>query len=391
MISSHALLPVIQEEVRTSGPLTFFRFMELCLYHPRLGYYNTERAKLGASGDFYTSTHVSPVFARLLGRHLERAWEALGQPAGFDLVELGAGDGLLGSELLPWLRQRFPDLFSCLRYTAVEQSAVLRNLLQDRLHAYRDRLQVMETLAPGTSASAAESQFQGCVFANEFFDALPIHQLVWRDGGWRERCMGLVGEKRAWVESNPSSDKLVEQAERRFDPALSPNERENGWVAEISPQAGPWMQAVGRRLGRGELLIIDYGYTLEEWQQGRFPQGSALGYRQHQVCYDLLSHPGEQDLTAHVHFTQLIQAGEQAGFRLRSLQSQAKFLMELGEPDEFADLFADCASEAERLRRAQLLKTLILPQGMGESFRVLLLERKASGSASQPAPQRPSG
>ena len=146
-------------------------------------------------------------------------------------------------------------------------------------------------------------------------------------------------------------------------------------MAEIRPLAAPWMQKLGQCLSRGELIVVDYGYTLQEWRQGRFPSGSALAYRHHQVGYDLLAHPGDQDMTAHVNFSQLIDAGRQSGFAVRSFQSQEKFLMEIGQKDEFGDLFADCFSDAERLRRAQSLKTLLMPQGMGEAFRVLVLEK----------------
>src|SRR3972149_5887053 len=96
------LLAVIREEVRARGPIPFYRFMELCLYHPQHGYYSSERVRLGAAGDFYTSAHLTPVFGRILTRHLERAWAALGKPAPFDLVELGPGNGLLAGSLLSW-------------------------------------------------------------------------------------------------------------------------------------------------------------------------------------------------------------------------------------------------------------------------------------------------
>ena len=178
-----------------------------------------------------------------------------------------------------------------------------------------------------------------------------------------------------WVEGPPSLPSLAKEAELYFDSVLAREEREEGWMAEIRPLAAPWMQKLGQCLSRGELIVVDYGYTLEEWRQGRFPAGSALAYRRHQVVYDLLAHPGEQDMTAHLNFSQLIDTGRQSGFSVRNLQSQEKFLMEIGQTDEFGDLFADCSSEAERLRRAQLLKTLLLPQGMGEAFRVLVMRK----------------
>ena len=131
------------------------------------------------------------------------------------------------------------------------------------------------------------------------------------------------------------------------------------------------METICRSLTRGELMIVDYAYESEDWQEGRFPEGSALGYRQHQVVENLLANPGEQDLTAHVNFTHLKMAGKKCGLETVLQISQAAFLMELGEPDQFHDVFSDCVSDRERQQRAQQLKTLILPQGMGTIFQVL--------------------
>ncbi|MBI4465251.1 MAG: SAM-dependent methyltransferase [Acidobacteria bacterium] len=383
------LLSLLQQEIRAAGPISFHRFMELCLYHPEYGYYNTERTKLGASGDFYTSAHVAPVFARLLARHGERLWRELGSPDRFDLVELGPGDGQLAGELLSWVEQRFADFFPCLRYFAVEQSLQLRKQIQERLARFEDRITILPSLPslpreprnpsepnPPSRPNLPNAGFHGCLFANEFIDALPVHWLIWRDGGWRERRVGLGSEKLVWIETEPTTSELIEIAELSFDAGLLKSERENGWVAEISPAASDWMERISGCLARGQALIIDYGYTLTEWQHGRFPQGSALAYRRHQALDDVLAHPGDQDLTAHVNFTQLIEAGERAGLRLQSLQSQSRFLLALGEENEFADIFGDCSSEIERLRRSQLLKTLILPQGMGETFRALLMQKR---------------
>lgn len=370
MPSDSPLLPILREEIRARGAIPFARFMELCLYHPQLGYYNSARTKLGPAGDFYTSAHVAPVFARILARHFEGLWERLGCQPRFDLVELGPGDGLLARELLSWVQKRYPAFFALLRYTGVEQSARLRGQMEEAIRGFGDRTRVVadfSELGHGTTAAG----ICGCVFANEFFDALPIHILVWRRGRWRERQVGFKGERFVWVEGNPSTPELSQQAELCFDPSLPKDDRPDGWAAEIRPQQAGWMKRIAASVTPGEVLILDYGYTLEEWRSGRFPEGSALGYRDHQVVEDLLGHPGDQDLTAHVNFTELVEAGKASGLSFVSLESQAKFLLTVGEPDEFADVFADCASEAERQRRAQLLKTLIVPQGMGEAFRVL--------------------
>lgn len=372
MSSETPLLPIIKQEIRTRGALPFARFMELCLSHPEFGYYTSERTKLGKSGDFYTSAHVAPVFARVLARYLEGLWQRLEKPGRFDLVELGPGDGTLAAELLSWLRARYPECFEAVRYMGIEQSARLRGQVNKRLGEFGERVQ---TASEFPEEDRSGTGFCGCVFANELFDALPVHILVWRGGQWRERMVGWKAERLAWVEKEPSFHNLAEQAEECFDLELAEGERPDGWTAEIRPQAAGWMRRIAGGTAQGEVLIVDYGYTLNEWRAGRFPEGSALGYRGHQVAEDLLGNPGDQDLTAHVNFTELMEAGKTFGMKLLGLDSQARFLLGVGEGNEFADVFGDCESDAEHQRRARLLKTLIVPNAMGEAFRVLRMEK----------------
>lgn len=373
---SSAILHIIHDEIRRTCGITFHRFVELCLYHLELGYYNVQQSRLGKEGDFFTSAHTAPVFSRLLARHLYGAWRLSGSPPRFELIELGPGEGLLAAELLAFTQVRFPEFFEALHYTGVEQSSTLRARIAAHLQTFAPRAAAVpdcESLQPAQRGSAR------FLFANEFFDALPFHILVWRNGIWKECYVGLKDTGLGWLEDQPSHPDLAAQAERRFDPRLPLSEREDGWVAEIRPSAREWMQRISQLLGhsRGDLLIVDYGYTVEELRRGRFSQGSALAYRRHQALDDLLANPGDQDLTAHVNFSELIEVGEQCGMRVTAFESQSKFLMAVGEEDQFTDIFGDCKSEAERQRRAQLLKTVILPEGMGEVFRVLQMETPA--------------
>ena len=370
MANETPLMPILREEIRAAGgKITFARFMELCLYHPEYGYYNTERIKLGKHGDFYTSAHAGPVFARLLARHFELLWHELGKPERFDLVELGPGDGSLAAELLRWIATRFPEFSSHFNYIAVEQSPLQRVRLKQLLSPHGDRVVIRDVLP---STRSTHGSIVGCIFANEFFDALPVHLLVWRKERWWERYVCLSGDQLAWREDSPSSQELNYEAWLQFFPSLSVEDHNAEWILEIAPSAGNWIQQLERVLRRGNLLSLDYGYQQFEWRVGRFPRGSVLGYRQHQAVEDLLANPGEQDLTAHVNFSQLIEIGEQSGLRQwGSLQSQSKFLMELGEADEFHDVFVDCSTDRERQQRALQLKTLIVPQGMGTTFQVL--------------------
>jgi SAM-dependent MidA family methyltransferase len=370
--SEPPMLPILREEIRAAGgAISFARFMELCLYHPRHGYYNSERIKLGKQGDFFTNMHLGPVYARIMARHFVSLWDALGNPARFDLVEMGPGDGQFARELLPWIRNRFPQFAAALRYTAVEQSARQRAALQEALGSAN----IDCSIQAGLPENAA---YSGGIFCHEFFDALPVHILVCRNGRWKERCVGLNGNALVWRELDPADSGLISEADKRLEPGLSSEAREEGWQAEISPASAAWALQLEKALQAGELLVVDYGYTLEEWQLGRFRNGSAMGYREHKAVEDLLAAPGDQDLTAHVNFDLFLEATASLSPRPAvRFRSQSRFLMEAGEADQFADVFEDCSDENARLQRARQLKTLILPEGMGGTFQVLQIRKTA--------------
>lgn len=369
------MLPILREEIRAGGGATSFaRFMELCLYHPEHGYYNSARVKLGKQGDFYTNMHLGPVYARILARHLASVWESLGNPQRFELVEMGAGDGQFARELLPWISQRMPELAAAMHYTAVEQSAHQRASIQEALIKCGIPAEARATLPEGSTIT-------GVVFCHEFFDALPVHILVWRAGQWKERCVGWQEDRLVWVEKEPTRQELVEEAEKRVEAGWPAESREEGWQAEVSLAAIEWAQRLESILERGELLIVDYGYTLEEWQMGRFREGSAMGYREHKAITDLLATPGDQDLTAHINFDIFLEAiAHRTPRPTVRFRSQSRFLVAAGEADQFADVFADCADESARTRRALQLKSLILPEGMGSTFQVLQIRKGIEGS-----------
>ena len=162
--------------------------MELCLYEPELGYYSRAREQFGKAGDFYTSSDVHAVFGRLLARQFEEMWRALGSPTRIDLIELGPGRGLFARDVLDWSARQFPEFFAALRYTLVEQSPHLREKLRERLaeHIAAGKCEVLESIVPEfPTLSPKDGEKDGApsikaladnliVFANEFFDALPV-------------------------------------------------------------------------------------------------------------------------------------------------------------------------------------------------------------------------
>ncbi len=344
--------------IRERGPLTFADYMRECLYHPEQGYYS--RAETRRHADYYTSVDVHPIFGRLLARQLAEMWELLGRPAHFHAVEVGAGVGCLAAHILDFAVRALPEFYSALAYVAVEQSAARRAAHVAALAPH---------VAAGHFSSAAQlpaATASGCIFSNELFDALPVHRVVSKHGALREIFVGLNEESFCEVEAAPST------------PALSGYFAEQGIAlqegqqAEVCLDAFRMMEEFGRRLARGFVLTVDYGHEATELYNDRHMRGTLLAYRQHRASEDFYAAPGEQDLTAHVNFTALDLAGRRAGLVRAGLVSQSHFLLALGRANDFADLYDEGQSETDRLRARLLLKNLIHPEGLGETFCVLL-------------------
>jgi SAM-dependent MidA family methyltransferase len=319
------LTPIIREEISRDGPITFQRYMELALYHPQYGYYRRGRDPFGKAGDYYTAQQLQPVFGILIAARIRTLFQELGRPEEFVVVELGAGRGEMAAA------------FSEFSYLPVE---IEQGRLPDR--------------------------FSGVVFANEFFDALPVRLAVWRGGRPREMRVGWNTERFVWVEGEPV-ERQVSEYLRRYLPVS-----EDGRLVEVGLEALRWMEEIARRLQRGFLFAIDYGYTTRE--SVRFPQGTLMSYRNHVALEDVLAEPGQRDITAHVPFTALQLHGADCGLRTVRFETLAQTLLSAGAGDEFAAALAG-PTETERVRRRLQLKTLLV--AMGETFRTLLAQKAA--------------
>jgi SAM-dependent MidA family methyltransferase len=352
------LAELLLARIRVSGPITFADYMQECLYHPEHGYYS--RAEAQRFADYYTSPDVHPIFGRLLARQLAEMWQLLGRPADFLAVEAGAGAGRLAAHILDFSERALPEFFSSLRYVAVESSAGRR-----ALHAET----VARHLAAGRALSSAalpERVPTGVIFSNELLDALPVHRVMGAAEGIREIC---VGEKNGWFADSlaaPSSSRIAEFFCRQ-GATLAP-----GQQAEAALAACDWIQEAGRRLERGFVLTVDYGHESPALYNAQHLRGTLLAYRGHRATEEYYAAPGLQDLTAHVSFTALDVWGRAAGLERTGLASQTRFLLSLGRANEFADSYDPGMSEAEQLRSRLQLKTLIYPEGMGETFQVLI-------------------
>lgn len=348
----------IAARIRASGPITFAEYMAECLYHPELGYYSRAEAKRFA--DYYTSVDVHPVFGRLLARQFAEMWDLLGRPPRFDLVEAGAGVGRLAAYILDFAARALPRFYAALHYTAVESSPGRRAQHGQLFAAHTAEGRI--TSAAGFPARIGD----GCIFSNELLDALPVHRVIGDLGGeLSEIHVGLAGDRFVDVSAPLSTHAIAEYF------ATQGVTLAEGQQAEAGLIAADWMEAAGRCLGRGFVLTIDYGHEARELYNDRHLRGTLLAYRNHRAGEDYYAAPGEQDLTAHVSFTALDLAGRRAGLERTGLVSQSHFLMALGCGNNFADLYDEGQSETERLRARLLLKNLIHPEGMGETFSVL--------------------
>ncbi len=372
----------IVQEIREHGPMPFSRYMEFCLYHSDLGYYSRNSEQFGKAGDFYTASDVHAVFGRLLSRQFEEIWRMLGSPERIELLELGPGRGLFAQDVLDWSEKKFPGFFEALHYSLAEQSPALRQRLQVTLERHFETAKVSlaggsvsdhaKGIGKGTTsvvpdevsiASALAPEVPIIVFANEFFDALPV-DVISSDGQLQ------VSEKdgqlfEVW---HPPSPEAMEFLDRY---SVHP---EAGERLEVPLIAQRYMSKIAAVIEQGVIIAIDYGYTRQEQLAGRH-RGTIAAYRQHSVSANPYEAPGEQDITAHVNFTALTAAAEAQGMEVQPLVTQSQFLMGIGEHNQFADVFEDCQLPQERAKVALQLKHLVTPAGMGETFHVLIASK----------------
>ena len=374
----------IEQEIRERGSIPFSRYMELCLYDPELGYYSRNAEKFGKAGDFYTSSDVHAVFGRLLARQFDEMWRALGSPEQIEILELGPGRGLFAQDVLDWSEKKFPDFFRALRYTLVESSPSLQKRLaatfrgriadgkvvvlspfagSDFDHPFED---VTRRRAVGEAGRSTHSFFTEApliVFANEFFDALPVEVLS-EKGALRINVRGgnFVEE---WLPASATEMEYLDGF------GLHP---EGDARTEVALVAQEQMARHGAAMQKGFVIAIDYGYTRDEQLAGRH-LGTVMAYRQHSASPNPYEAPGEQDITAHVNFTALAAAAEQSGMHTHKLLTQSQFLLGIGEANQFGDAFEDCRLPQERAKVALQLKHLVTPAGMGETFHVLVASK----------------
>jgi len=345
---SAPLVSLIRQAIaRQDGWLPFDRFMALALYAPGLGYYAAGDRQFGAlpasGSDFITAPELTPLFGAALARQVNQALQACG---GRELCEFGAGSGALAEQLLS-------AGLPIDRYTIVDLSGTLRQRQQQRLARFGDRVRWVSELPDA---------IHGVVVGNEVLDAMPVQLLHFDGARWHERGVVVDGEGFAW-QDRPTA--LRPPVEAPFVP---------GTVTEVHPQARAFIATLAERLQRGAAFFIDYGFPEAEYYLPQRHGGTLMCHQAHRADPDPLVEVGAKDITAHVDFTGIALAAQDAGLEVVGYTTQAHFLINCGLVDDLA--------QADVRTRANAQK-LLLEHEMGELFKVIGLARGCDASFMQ--------
>ena len=355
---------VIQEQ---GGNITFAEYMNLALYAPGLGYYSAGLQKFGRLGDFITAPEISPIFSQCLALQCAQLMLPLDQPM---ILEVGAGSGTMAIELLSELERQasLPE-----KYLILELSAELRDRQQQQIHEKIPHLYpCFEWLD-----HLPEHPFNGIVIANELLDAMPVHLLKIERQTVYERYVAVKNDDFIWQDDVPSQQRLQQRAQSIRElqqPLADLNDKpDQAYVTEINLYADDWIRSISKVLDSGAILLVDYGYTAQEYYHPQRSMGTLMCHYQHRRHDNPLILPGIQDITAHVDFSAVARAGQENGLQLSGFTTQAHFLMNGGLMD-IAQRF-DPENMLEYAAIAQQIKRLTLPDEMGELFIVILLSR----------------
>ncbi|GCL34121.1 hypothetical protein PA905_29090 [Planktothrix agardhii CCAP 1459/11A] len=360
--------------------ITFADYMNWVLYHPEYGYYSINKPKLGAEGDFVTSPYLGSDFGEMLAEQFFQIWEIMDCPNAFTLIEMGAGQGILASDILLYLQKKYPDFFQCLNYIIIEKSNFLKAQQQ---HQLKKNLSDSISIQWCDLDNIPNNKIIGCFFSNELVDAFPVHQIIVQDQQLQEIYITLDSEvKFKEIIAELSTEKITDYF-KLIDIDLCSNSYPEGYRTEVNLAALEWIKTLTAKLNQGFILTIDYGYTAQRYYLPSRREGTLQCYYQHRHHNDPYLNIGRQDITAHVDFTALQLYGKDWGIDAVGFTQQALFLMALGLGDRISALSQPSNySISEILQRRECLHSLIDPMGLG-NFGVLLQSKGLSPSQQQ--------
>ncbi|MGQ3683829.1 MAG: class I SAM-dependent methyltransferase [Candidatus Loosdrechtia sp.] len=347
----------MMERIVKEGKITFARFMEMALYHPQYGYYNSEKERIGKSGDYYTSPTVHKMFGELIAKQLKEMWRTMGRGQ-FTVAEIGANSGWLCHDIIHSVRKKYPDFYDHLHYCIIETNPYAgdkQRLLLNSSGPADKKVSWHSYTKDGFSFDKIE----GCFLSNEFVDALPVHRLRVKNKVLKEIYVGYNGVNFFETEGEVSTHLIKEYLERL------PLSLQEGQECEVNLCAVDWLKHISEKLQKGFVITIDYGDTIDRIYREGSLSGTVRCFYKHTVNRDYYHRPGEQDITAHVDFTTLMDMGKVFGLEVTGFTKQSHYFIALGILERLNTMKND-------LDTILKVKNLFHPEGMGEVFKVLI-------------------
>jgi SAM-dependent MidA family methyltransferase len=341
-----SLEEIIKQKIRSAGALRFRDYMEMCLYYPGKGYYNSPGIKIGKQGDYYTSPVMTSLFGQLIARQLEEMWTLMGKGS-FTVIEFGAGTGLLCHDILKSLSKN-EDFFKELNYCIIEKNPFFeqqqKNILLGKVSWYKDLSDLTEV--------------EGCILSNELVDNFSIHQVI-----MMEELMEVYVDHQdgKFKEILKLADPLLLNYFNELNVRLP-----SGFRTEVNLEAINWVKNIATILKKGYVITIDYGFPSFELYKEYRREGNLVCYYKHQVNLSPYHHIGQQDITTHINFSALNHWGLKHGLCLTGYTNQAQFLLGLG----MAEYIRSCPPPTIT---PYFLKTLLLD--LGKKMKILIQQK----------------
>ncbi len=358
MNNEHQRLYALTEHIlglmrANGGAISFHDWMQAALYQPKLGYYESERI-FGKEGDFTTATAMGNWLALGFAESINKAWRAMGEPSEWTLLEQGGGNGDL---LCNTLTQLAKQGLTPTQMIAVETSEQLRQRQTNNFNKHAFSVQQFTNLEDMTPVENL------IMFSNELPDAFPVYSFSFKQQQTIERGVDWDGEKFVWADLQTINTAIPKHIQSTWS---------EEYISEFNPHLQDWQQAISHIAQRSVVLTVDYGYTQKEYYRPTRIEGTLMGHYQHQVVEDVLKlSPGVCDITAHVDFTALKTAGEEAGLQTMAYTTQGAWLAECQAIQQQIQKLAANPS-VDNVAQITQAKRLMLPTGMGESFKLLI-------------------
>jgi SAM-dependent MidA family methyltransferase len=372
------LIEIIKNRINSDGPITFAKFMQLALYHEEYGYYSSGRTRIGKEGDYYTSPCVHPAFGEIIGRFVHEVYKTLNIQE-FTIVEMGAGKGYLALDVLDSIKRDQPEFYSNLNYLIVEISRALileeKTMLKDHLH----KISFLSSIS-----EIGNEEVAGVFISNELLDSFPFHRLRYIKNNFQEIYVSLRNDEFAEILDSLSTTELKTYIDR-YDLEFM-----EGQEIEINLNAKQWLLNASRILSKGFLLTIDYGFKAPELFNPIRKKGTYMCFYKHEANENPYAHIGEQDITAHVDFSNLVLVGNDGGLETVNYTTQGQFLIDWGILDIIErDIKEIQTNDIKYQKDILAIKNLFLPELMGGKFKVLIQAKNLKNEIHNFYPESP--